>query len=390
MRRIRFIPEIEPLLRSRPTKYPVYSPEITRADIRMVVDTLRDKWISVQAPIVGKFEGEFKKFIGSRNAIVCSSGTAAIECSLRALNIGAGDEVIIPDFTFIQIANSVLRVGAKPVLIDSTEGHPNMDLRLAEKKITVKTKAIIAVHTFGQPLDRSVLEGLKARYRLFVIEDCAESMGSRYPGGQMVGSLGDTGCFSLYANKLITAGEGGVITTRSRKLGELIREYRNHGYTKRYHFWHSIQGGNYKLSAMQVALAYSQLSRIQRLMKRKRLITRWYLKHLADVKGIELLLLDASPDVLCWMFPVLLEESFPISRGRLRNYLAGRGIETRTFFYPLSLQPCLKNSCSSGNFPNSLRFGRMGLYLPSSPLLKEVDVRSICHHIVRLSRHKGC
>lgn len=388
MKEPKFIPEKEPLLNPKSTRYPVYAPEITKSDIETITKTLKDQWVSIQAPIVRRFEDGFKKFIGTKDAIACNSGTAAIECSLRALDIGPGDEVIIPDFTFIQIANSVLRVGARPVLVDSTKEHPNMDLGLVENEITGKTKAIIAVHTFGQPLDASILDRLRRKYDLFVIEDCAESMGSRYPNGKMVGSVGDTGCFSLYVNKLITAGEGGVITARSMKLSELIREYRNHGYTKRYHFWHFIQGGNYKLSAMQVALAYSQLSRIQKLIKKKKLITNWYLKYLKDIKGIKLLLLHASPGVLCWMFPVVLKGSFPMSRGKLRYFLANRGIETRAFFYPLSQQPCLRDICSSGTFPNSYRFAKMGLYLPSSPLLKEKDIRIICHCINELSKQK--
>lgn len=381
----RNMPSREPIIPARSRKYPVYSPEITKSDFRKVLNTLEGGWVSLQAPVVSDFEARFKEYVGTRDAVVVNSGTAALECSLLALGIGAGDEVIIPDFSFIQIGNTVLRIGATPILVDSEIGNPNMDLDAAESKISRKTKAIVAVHTYGIPLDYKRLKKFRKDYKIFVIEDCAEAMGIRYPNDKMLGSLGDVGCFSLYANKLITAGEGGIITTNSKQCARLLREYRNHGYTKGYHFWHYVIGGNYKPSAMQVALAYSQLCRIEKTVKKKYSVTKWYVKHLKAIKGIDSPFFGTFSNLFCWMFPIILERKFPVTRDNLRSYLADRGVETRSFFYPLHMQPCFKSLGANERFPNSHKFANAGLYLPSSPMLKEKDVETICSLIKKAS-----
>lgn len=367
-------------------KYPVYSPEITKNDIKEITRTLEKGWVSIKSPIVLRFEDKFREFINTKAAIACSSGTAAIELSLRALGIKSGDEVIIPDFTFVQVANAVIRVGAIPVPVDSLVEHPNMDLDRAERVINKRTKAVIAVHTYGKPLDFNKLLRLRKTYNLLIIEDCAESLGSKYSNKRMTGSLGDTACFSLYANKLITAGEGGVVTALSKKTGELLKAYRNHGFTEKYHFWHSIQGYNFKPTAMQIAFAYSQLKRIRQMIMRKKLVTKLYLKYLKGIEGISLPFINESADVLCWVFPLIVKNDFPMNRDRLRYYLAGQGIETRSFFYPISIQPCFKNMFINVENKNSIRFANTGLYLPSSPLLKEKDIETICRYIGKASK----
>ncbi len=376
------LPGPEPKLRLSPILHkiiPVCEPLLIGNEKKYILGCLKTNWISSAGSYIPRFERAFSRYCRVKYGIACSSGTASLHLALAACNITKGDEVIIPTFTMIATANAVTYTGAKVALVDAEPHTYNINTDKIEKKITPRTKAIIVVHTYGHSADMDRILDIAKRYNLFVIEDAAEAHGAEYKGSK-VGSIGDVGCFSFYGNKIITTGEGGMVITNNRKIAKQAAYLRDHAFSKKRHFWHEDLGFNYRMTNLQAAIGLAQVERVREFIKKKINIAKHYNFLLKDIKGITLPPHTVGIKNVYWMYSILIERDFGISRDRLRQRLADRGIETRTFFIPVHLQP-IYSKIRKGHFPISEDLCRKGMYLPSSPNLKKNDIEFIAESI---------
>jgi len=348
-----FIPVNEPLLDGNEKKY-----------LTECIDT---GWISSEGPFVKRFEQEFAKRMGRKHGIAVSNGTAALDAAVDALDIGPGDEVILPTFTIISCINQIVRCGAKPVLVDSDPVTWNMDVNQIESKITPRTKAIMVVHIFGLPVDMDPVLELVDRYGLKLIEDAAEMIGQTCRG-RPCGSFGDLSTFSFYPNKHVTTGEGGMILTDDDKLAEACRSLRNLCFQPHKRFVHERMGWNLRMSNMQAALGLAQLERLDEFVKRKRAMAARYFELLKNVSGVQLPLTETEYAVnIYWVFGVVLNEDVPFDAEEAMRRLAKMGVGTRPFFWPMHEQPVFQRMGLFANerHPAAERMARRGFYLPS-------------------------
>jgi perosamine synthetase len=369
---------------------PVWEPVLDGNEERYVRDCLETNWISSLGRYITRFEEAFAAWCGMPHGVACSSGTAALHLSLVALGIGPGDEVIIPDFTLIVSANTVILSGAKPVLVDVDEKTWCLDPKKIEAKITPRTKAIMAVHMYGHPCDMPAITEIARRRGLAVIEDCAEAHGAEI-AGRKVGSFGEAGCFSFYGNKILTTGEGGMVLTRDAELAAKLRLLRDQGFEPP-RFVHKIVGFNYRLTNVQAAIGLAQTENADQKVGRKREIGKWYLD-----------LLGACPDVglpgeapgaknVYWMFGVKLGPRFPQGRDAVMKALKGKGIDTRAFFCPMHRQPVFQNGGDprfpdvAGDYPVSDDLWNRGLYLPSGPGLTRAQAKEVAESLLSCRR----
>ena len=277
--------------------------------------------------------------------------------------------------------NPVSYCGAKAVLVDADARTWNIDGSRIEEKISEKTKAIIAVHVYGLPADMSEILSLAKKYKLWVIEDAAEAHGARYHG-QKAGSIGDVGAFSLYANKLITTGEGGMVTTNNYRLNERSRTLVNSAFSPERHFWHKMIGFGYRMTNLQAAVGVGQTERFDYFFGKKQQIAGWYKEKLEKIPGVGFQSVPLKTVHSHWMNAVLIDRRrFGINRNKLRRYLAQNGIETRSFFVPIHLQPVYYRVYRNERFPVAEKLCRDGLYLPSSTRLTEQNVDRIARLI---------
>jgi len=379
-------PEVKEIpLEKRPSdkkKIPVCEPSLTELESAYVSKVMRSKWISSLGPEVKMFEKEFAEKIGTKYAISCTSGTTALHLALAALNVKPGEEVIIPTFTMIATINAILYCGGTPVLVDVDESM-NMDVKQLEKKITRRTVGILPVHIYGEPCNMGEILRIANKHKLFVVEDVAESHGAKYKG-KMTGSIGDIGCFSFYSNKIISIGEGGILTTNHEELAERIRTKMNHSFSPERHFCHRLVGFNYRMTALQAAVGRAQLVRWDEILHKKEQLKKRYVSNLLMTPRITIppLQIDSSGDDIesvCWMFGVLVSKEI---KNRVRAELANRGIETRNFFIPLHLQPIYYSKFKKQRYPVSESLMERGFYLPSASdlTLKEIDY--VCENLI--------
>jgi len=378
------LPAKEPLLNTRYRTISVSNPLFKGNELKYVTKCIKTGWVSSLGGYVEEFENKFSRYCEARYGISCSSGTTALHLALASLGIGKDDEVIIPTFTMISTANAVTYQGAVPVLIDSEENTFNIDPEKIEEKITKKTKAIIAVHIYGHPADMDKILKISKKYNLYVIEDAAEAHGAEYKG-KRAGGLGDVGCFSFYGNKIITTGEGGMLVTNNRRIKEKAGYLRDLAFSKERHFWHKELGFNYRMSNLQAAVGLAQLERIDVLIRIKRNNAKLYDTLLRDIRGIILPKEENYAKNVYWMYAILVEDSFGISKDELRKRLARRGIETRNFFIPIHLQPIYFKICK-GQFPVAEELCKKGLYLPSGFNLKKNEIKFIAKTIREAAR----
>jgi perosamine synthetase len=356
----------------------VSSPDVGDEEIAEVVAALRRGEVSgTYGSAIPHFEDGFKQIIGTKHAIAVSSGTAALHLAVAAAGIRPGDEVLVPSSTNIATALAVVHNGAIPVPVDAEASTWNLDLDLVESLVTERTKAIIPVHLFGHPVDMDRLCEMAARLNLVVIEDCAESHGATVRG-RMTGSFGAMGCFSFYANKIITTGEGGAVTTQDDALAERIRLLRNLGFTQP-RFRHDVLGFNFRMTGMQAAIGSAQLRRFDAIVAGKRRIAATYMQGLSGMPGLRLPVEMEWARNVYWVFGVVVEDAFGITRDELAARLERAGIETRTFFCPMSAQPCLHSVKGFRATPSPVadRLWETGLYLPSSHTLPDRDVQAV-------------
>jgi perosamine synthetase len=366
---------------------PVFEPVVGEDEIAAVVAALRRGEISGNfGRALSEFESEFAAYCGCRHGIATTSGTTALHLAIAAARIGPGDEVLISTSTNIATALAVYHNGALPVPVDSEDVTWNLDLDLVEGLVTPRTKAIIPVHLFGHPVDMDRLMEIARRRGLIVIEDCAESHGATVRG-RMTGGFGDMACFSFYANKIITTGEGGMVVTNDDRLAERLRLLRNLAFTKP-RFYHEVPGFNFRMTGFQAAMGLAQFRKIDGILDAKRRLARAYNERLATVPGIRTPVeLDWAKNVY-WMYAVLVERPFGMNRDDLAHGLAEAGIETRTFFCPMNRQPFLRAQAGFREIPSPVadRLWETGLYLPSTHTLEDAKIDFIVEHIRRLGQ----
>jgi perosamine synthetase len=357
---------------------PVFEPIIGEEEIAYVTDALRKGELSgTFGHYLETFEKEFAEFCGCEYGVAVSNGTTALHLAVAAAGIQPGDEVLVSASTNIATALAVAHNNAIPVPVDSEEGTWNLDLGLIEGLITPKTKAIIPVHLFGHPVDMDALMALANKHNLVVIEDCAESHGATCRG-RMTGSFGAMGCFSFYANKVITTGEGGMVVTNDKALAERLRLLRNLAFTTP-RFRHEELGYNFRMTGYQAAMGLAQLHRIGHIVQEKRRIAHAYDSLLADIPGLKLPVERDWAHNVYWMYAVVVEKEFGMTRDQLIAGLKQRGVDTRTFFCPMNQQPCLQALPGFKETPCPVadRIWESGLYLPSTYTLTEAQLRQV-------------
>lgn len=354
--------------------YPVYQPCLDGNEKKYVDECLDTSWISSRGHFVTDFENAFASYIGVKYATGVCNGTVAIHLAMVALGIKPGDEVIVPTFTYVASANPILMVGATPVFVDSLKEGWQMDPEDIRRKITERTKAIVAVHLYGHPCDMEAIMQIANEHNLIVIEDCAEAIGSEL-NGKKIGSFGHVACFSFFGNKTITCGEGGMVMTNDSDLYELLVHYKAQGVSRTREYWHDVVGYNYRMTNIQAAIGLAQLEKIEEKVSKKIKIGEWYAKNLADTP---LVFHNPLPGVVhtYWMCSVLTRT--PDERVSLRNYLKENGVETRPTFPTIHLMPMYDVKES---FPVGEYLSQCGINLPSYPELSEVNVQEICELI---------
>lgn len=355
----------------------IAEPEIGNEEISNVNNAILSGWISSKGPYISQFEEKFSKYCGVKFGVSNSNGTASLHLALLALGIGPGDEVIVPNLTFIAVPNAIKYCGATPVFVDSTLDYWNIDPEKIEEKISIRTKGIVVVHSYGYPCDMKPIMEISERHNLFLIEDCAEAHGAKY-NGKRVGSFGDIACFSFYGNKIITTGEGGMCLTSNEELYDKMLILRDHGMNRSKKYWHDIIGYNYRMTNIQAAIGVAQLAKIDRFIRIRKLQAEVYLKLIGETDGSDLVKFQkkekwASP--VNWIFSLIIDTAkTSIQRDKVIDSLYENNIESRPLFYPLSNLPPYKTKES---FPVSEYLSKGGISLPTAVSIKTKDIEYI-------------
>ncbi len=366
-------------------KIPVAAPKIGDKELQYVTECVKSSWISSLGWYVEEFEKRFSSYCGAKYGVATSSGTTALHLALASLGIERSDEVVIPSLTMIATANAVTYTGAKIALVDSEEECWNIDANKIEEEITEKTKAIIPVHTYGHPADMDPILEVAEKHGLFVVEDAAEAHGAEYKG-RKAGGIGDVGCFSFYANKIITTGEGGMLVTDDEDLAERAKALRAHAFSEDKHFWHRAIGFNYRMSSLQAAVGVAQLEKIEEFVERRRKNAMLYNSYLEEIDGVVIPPEANWAKNVYWMYSILIKDEFGMGRDELMKVLEKDGIETRTFFYPVNIQPIYKDRFPGQRFPVAEALSKTGMNLPSGTTLNEGEIEYVSRRIASASR----
>src|SRR5262245_50046344 len=366
---------MDPAHGAHSVKYPVYRPSIGDLEKRYVNECLDSTWISSKGAFIQKFESAFAEFTQARYAATVVNGTAAIHLAIIALGIGPGDEVIVPTLTYIASVNAIAYTGAVPVFVDSLVDSWQADPEDVKRKITPRTKAIMAVHLYGHPCDMEPLSAIAKDHGLFLIEDCAEAFGSLYKR-RHVGTFGDIAAYSFFGNKTISTGEGGMLVTNDPTLHARAVHYKGQGLAAHREYWHDVIGYNYRMTNICAAIGLAQLQRADELIAKKLQIAEWYQQ---GIRGLPVDYHRAIGEVRhsYWRFSLLVET--PEKRDPLRAYLAEAGIETRPLFCPVHTMPMYSHRYQRHPVAESL--GWRGINLPSYPDLSRDDVQYISRKV---------
>jgi len=340
--------------------FPIASPFIGKRERDNVLKALESTWISSSGEYIDRFEKGFSQYCGCPYGVATSNGTTALHLALLALDIKHGDEVIVPDLTFAATINVVLHANVTPIIVDVEADSWCIDPKAIEKAIGPKTKAIIPVHIYGQPCNMDAIMALAKNHKLAVIEDCAQAHGAQYDGHR-VGSIGDIGCFSFYGNKIITTGEGGICVTKSKEIMEKLTVLRDHGMSRTRKYWHDVVGYNYRMTNIQAALGCAQLDNIETFLRERKMMENSYREILGGADGITLQSNDLPKrNRVTWLTSILIENG---KRDEFAAILKDKHIDSRPFFYPLSIMPLYKRFASSCR--NSSEISQNGLNLPT-------------------------
>ena len=356
---------------------PVNAPVLYKEAEEYVLDCIKSGWISSAGSYITRFETDFAKYMGVRFATTTTNGTTALHLAVVSLGIGQGDEVIMPDLTIISCPLAVMYAGATPVFVDVDPVTFTIDPRLIEAKITKRTKAIMVVHLYGHPADMDPIMRIARKHHLRVIEDAAEAHGARYKG-TLVGSIGDVGTFSFYANKIVTTGEGGMVVTNSSRFAKRARLLKDLAHSPKKRFWHEVVGFNYRITNIQAALGVAELMHIKESIAKKQWMAREYGKKLRSIPYLTLPQQMPWAINVYWMYALILNSSAPITKNELRKRLKEHGVDTRDFFYPLHTQPILKKYVRKNErYPVSDFASRQGFYVPSGLAITKKQIHKV-------------
>ena len=363
---------------------PVFKPIITKQNIKSVISTLRRSEISGNFGLaIKQFEIKFASYIGCKYASTTSSGTTALQVAVSSLKLKKGSEILLSSNTNIATALAIVHNGYIPIPIDSNLDTWNIDLNKIENQISKKTKAIIIVHFLGNPVDIDKIRYLKKKYGLIIIEDAAEAHGAKI-NNKMVGNIGDISCFSFYANKVLTSGEGGMVCTNNKKYYKRVNLLKNLGFTKP-RFVHKVLAYNFRMSGMQAALGLSQLNEIEKIIKKKIKIHKEYKNNLKQLDSVIFAKEEKNSRNVYWQVGIRIKNQ---SKNKLVNFLKKNNVDTRNFFYSIRNQPCLKGLIPK-RVPKTLNsdiLWKEGIYLPSSHNLKNSEIKKICKLIKKFFR----
>jgi len=348
---------------------PQFEPWIDEVELGQLSECIRDNWIT-GGKKVKEFEGRVAELCSVKRAVACSNGTVALFMGLKALDVGQGDEVIVPDFTFIASANAVMLAGATPIFADIDLHTLNISPREFEGAITLKTKAVMPVHLYGQSADMSAIRRIAQRYHLSIIEDAAQGIGVIW-SGHPVGGIGDVGILSFYADKTLTTGEGGMILTNDDEVADKCLRLAHQGNLGKGQYIHETVGYNFRMTDLQAAIGLAQLSKLPRIIEMKRANEKLYRELLGGV--VEFPRIDGMCLNVPFRIVILVDDPEGLS-----EYLNEKDIGTRRVFYPLHMQPCYNRD---GDFPNAVRAYERGLALPSSARLTSEQIKYVCTKI---------
>ena len=355
-------------------RIPVSMPALIGKEKEYVLDCIESSWISSSGKYIGQFEKAFADFIGAKHAIAVCNGTVALHLALLALGIGPGDEVIVPTLTYVATANAVKYAGATPVLAESEPGTGNIDPYGIEPLVTAMTKAITPVPLYGHPCDMDEIMKVAERHRLAVVEDAAEALGAKYKG-RLCGSMADISTFSFYGNKTITTGEGGMVVTDDEALAGKVRLLKGQGMDPVKRYWFPVIGYNYRMTNIQAAIGLAQIEKISEHVARRMEVARWYGEELREIDGITLPVVKSYAEHSFWMYTVLVEKEFGLTRDGLMARLAENGVETRPAFYPMHIMPVYGEN--GARLKAAEDFASKGINLPTFYSLTRGDVEGI-------------
>jgi perosamine synthetase len=360
---------------------PMSSPDITQAEIDAVTAVLRTPYLSI-GPHIRGFEEALAEYTGARYAVGVNSGTSGLHLAVIAAGVVEGDEVITPSFSFIASANCIMYERAKPIFVDVDPLTGNMDPIAVERAVTERTKAVLAVHAFGQPADMDPIREATHKHGLSLIEDACEAIGAEYKG-RKAGTLGDTAVFAFYPNKQMTTGEGGIIITDNEEWDRLFRSLRNQGRDV-FDAWlnHTRLGYNYRLDEMSAALGLVQLQRIEELLAKRARVAGWYNERFREIEGVQKPYIAETTTKMSW-FVYVVRCDDNVKRDDLMAYLHEHGIPSRPYFTPIHLQPFYQEKFGwrRGDLPNTEKAGDTFLALPFSGVMTEQQVEYVCEHL---------
>jgi perosamine synthetase len=354
--------------------FPISKPSISQLEIDYVTDAISSTWVSSLGPYIDRFESEFAAFCGTKHAIAVSNGTVAIHLAAHALGLGYGDEVIMPNLSFIATSNAVMLTGAKPVFADIDPFNLCLDPSKIESLITPRTKAIMPVHLYGHPADMVSINSIAKTHNLLVIEDAAEAHGASV-NGKFVGSLGNCATFSFYGNKNLTTGEGGMITTDDDDLAYKCRYLRDHAMSKEKRYWHTEMGFNYRMTNIQAALGCAQIERYEDMMAHRKRVFEIYYRELSGVDNLILNRTSSWATNSYWLICLEIDNYIESQRDELMIKLKENMIDSRPYFYPMSMMPYINQYPDT---PVALDIYRKGINLPSYISLSEKEIVYIC------------
>ena len=367
-------------------KIPYFQPWLNNDDKTSIIKALNQRWLT-NGPSLHKFEKNFQKFLGSTFAIGVGSATHALHLAIRSIGITTGDEVIVPTFTFAATANSVIYSGGTPIFVDVDKDTFTINPDEIKKKITKNTKAIIPVHYAGQSCDMDAIISISKKYNLKIIEDCAHALGSTFRN-KNCGTIGTLGCFSFYPTKIITTGEGGMVTTNKKSLQVKITSLKSHSMSvaatereKKATWRYDITdlGYNYRLDEIRSALGLSQLTRIKKINLLRRKIAKKYDQHIKKIRGITPPATKDDRNHIYHLYTIKIENNYPLSRDELFQKLSRKGIGTSVQYYPLHLMSYYKNKFPSKNndFPIANSLKDKVLSLPIFPTMSEKQIEYV-------------
>lgn len=367
---------------------PVNEPVLCERELEYVTECVRTGWISSAGRFIDEFEQQWAAYCGRKYGVAVSSGTTALQIAVECLDLEPGDEVIMPTFTIVSCALAVLYSGGTPVLVDSDPATWCMDVAAIRSRITPRTRAIMPVHIYGHPVDMDGVVDLAQTHGLSIIEDAAEVHGAEYlsdragerPEWRRCGSFGAASCFSFYANKLITTGEGGMLVTDDEAIAARARSLRNLCFQPRRRFVHDEAGFNFRLTNLQAALGLAQMSRIDDIVAKKRWMGEAYTRSLGGIRALKLPTEEPWARSVYWMYGVVLTDEAGMDAERFAQELRQRGVETRPFFLGMHEQPVFhrRGLFLNEHYPVAETLARQGLYLPSGLGLTELQLATVC------------